>query len=180
MFNLVDVSIKKQKNYVWFRVPYHSVHVSVSCRNIVGGGGGARGMVSGMTPRWNGVFLITFQYKSIKKSLQSNLNVTTRRFANCSDFPLQLWEIVTMRYPLFIINHDLFTMNWIIITIVFFIKAARPLISVYSEKGEVTKATVSLPAVFRAPIRPDIVSFVHSEIRKNSRQPYAVSEKAGE
>jgi large subunit ribosomal protein L4e len=30
-----------------------------------------------------------------------------------------------------------------------------------------------------APIRPDIVSFVHMEMMKNGRQPYAVSEKAG-
>jgi large subunit ribosomal protein L4e len=30
-----------------------------------------------------------------------------------------------------------------------------------------------------APIRPDIVSFVHMEMLKNGRQPYAVSEKAG-
>ena len=67
-----------------------------------------------------------------------------------------------------------------LMTIFFSFKAARPLISVYSEKGEVTNTTVSLPAVFRAPIRPDIVFFVHSEIRKNSRQPYAVSDKAGE
>ncbi len=59
------------------------------------------------------------------------------------------------------------------------LQAARPLISVYSEKGEVTGTTVSLPAVFKAPIRPDLVSFVHSEMRKNSRQPYAVSSKAG-
>jgi len=36
-----------------------------------------------------------------------------------------------------------------------------------------------LPAVFKAPIRPDIVSFVHFEMKKNSRQPYAVSRKAG-
>ena len=58
-------------------------------------------------------------------------------------------------------------------------QAARPLISVYNEKGEVTDHNVKLPAIFRAPIRPDIVNFVHSEMRKNSRQPYAVSEKAG-
>ena len=61
----------------------------------------------------------------------------------------------------------------------FCLQAARPLISVYSEKGEVTGQTVCLPAVFKAPIRPDIVSFTHAEMRKNSRQPYAVSEKAG-
>lgn len=57
--------------------------------------------------------------------------------------------------------------------------AARPLISVYSEKGEATGTNVTLPAVFRAPIRPDIVNSVHSDMKKNSRQPYAVSVKAG-
>lgn len=31
----------------------------------------------------------------------------------------------------------------------------------------------------RAPIRPDLVNFVHTNIAKNKRQPYAVSEKAG-
>ena len=59
------------------------------------------------------------------------------------------------------------------------LQAARPLVSVYNEKGEATETTVKLPAVFRAPIRPDIVNFIHSEVRKNSRQPYAVSQKAG-
>ena len=57
--------------------------------------------------------------------------------------------------------------------------AARPLISVYSDKGDVSGSNVTLPAVFRAPIRPDIVNFVHAQMRFNSRQPYAVSEKAG-
>jgi large subunit ribosomal protein L4e len=57
--------------------------------------------------------------------------------------------------------------------------AARPLITIYNEKGEATPTHVALPAVFRAPIRPDIVSFVHNEMRKNTRQPYAVSERAG-
>jgi large subunit ribosomal protein L4e len=36
-----------------------------------------------------------------------------------------------------------------------------------------------LPAVFTAPIRPDIVSFVHNNINKNKRQAYAVSRLAG-
>jgi len=57
--------------------------------------------------------------------------------------------------------------------------AARPLITVYNDKGESTAKHVNLPAVFRAPIRPDIVNFVSSEMRKNKRQPYAVSVKAG-
>ncbi|CAL1530921.1 unnamed protein product [Lymnaea stagnalis] len=57
--------------------------------------------------------------------------------------------------------------------------AARPLISVHSEKGETTGATICLPAVFKAPIRPDIVNAVHFQMLKNTRQPYAVSVKAG-
>jgi len=57
--------------------------------------------------------------------------------------------------------------------------AARPLITIYNDKGESTDGNITLPAVFRASIRPDIVSFVHSEMRKNTRQPYAVSEAAG-
>lgn len=57
--------------------------------------------------------------------------------------------------------------------------AARPLISVYGEKSEVTASKVLLPSVFRAPIRPDVVSYVHDQMSKNRRQPFAVSEKAG-
>lgn len=57
--------------------------------------------------------------------------------------------------------------------------AARPLISVFSEKGESTGTNITLPAVFRAPIRPDIVTFVHSQMMMNTRHPYAVSVKAG-
>uniref|UniRef100_A0A3Q0QYV2 Ribosomal protein L4 n=1 Tax=Amphilophus citrinellus TaxID=61819 RepID=A0A3Q0QYV2_AMPCI len=55
---------------------------------------------------------------------------------------------------------------------------ARPLISVYSEKGESLGKNVVMPAVFKAPIRPDVVNFVHTNMRKNNRQPYAVSELA--
>jgi len=55
---------------------------------------------------------------------------------------------------------------------------ARPLISVFNEQGEVS-GQVTLPAVFKAPIRPDVVHFVHSNMSKNSRQPYAVHKHAG-
>lgn len=55
----------------------------------------------------------------------------------------------------------------------------RPLVSVYSEKNVETGSQVKMPAVFRAPIRPDVVSFIHDQMRKNSRQPHAVSTKAG-
>merc|ERR1712113_1104255 len=59
------------------------------------------------------------------------------------------------------------------------LSAARPLITVYSEKNEATEAPVCLPAVFKAPIRPDIVSFIHHEVAKNHRQAYAVNKDAG-
>merc|ERR1712083_16628 len=59
------------------------------------------------------------------------------------------------------------------------LSAGRPLVSVYTEKNESSGLSVCLPAVFKAPIRPDIVSFIHHGIAKNKRQPYCVSEPAG-
>lgn len=59
------------------------------------------------------------------------------------------------------------------------LSTARPLVSVYSEKNEATEETISLPSVFKAPIRPDVVNFVHQQVSKNSRQPYCVSKEAG-
>ena len=59
--------------------------------------------------------------------------------------------------------------------------ASRPLVSVHSLKNEaVAGKGVHLPAVFKAPIRPDIVSFVHDQMMKNTRQPRAVNKLAGE
>lgn len=57
--------------------------------------------------------------------------------------------------------------------------AARPLVTVFNEKNEPSGVQIKLPAVFRAPIRPDVVNFIHDQIRKNKRQPYAVSTAAG-
>jgi len=56
--------------------------------------------------------------------------------------------------------------------------AARPLVTVFNDQGE-SSSQVTLPAVFKAPIRPDVVNFVHTNMAKNSRQPYAVSTVAG-
>ncbi|EDW49094.1 GM16362 [Drosophila sechellia] len=57
---------------------------------------------------------------------------------------------------------------------------ARPLVSVYTEKNEPAKGkNICLPAVFKAPIRPDVVNEVHQLLRRNNRQAYAVSELAG-
>jgi hypothetical protein len=59
-------------------------------------------------------------------------------------------------------------------------KMSRPVVSVFDpEVAESVIATVSLPAVFTAPIRSDIVHYVHTLMSKNARQAYAVSLKAG-
>nr|5IT7_CC Chain CC, KLLA0B07139p [Kluyveromyces lactis] len=55
----------------------------------------------------------------------------------------------------------------------------RPQVAVLSLNGETTSTDLPLPAVFRAPIRPDIVHSVFTSVNKNKRQAYAVSEKAG-
>ncbi|XP_043701686.1 60S ribosomal protein L4 [Telopea speciosissima] len=60
--------------------------------------------------------------------------------------------------------------------------AARPLVTVQPLDGDMATDggnTVPLPDVMKASIRPDIVNFVHANISRNSRQPYAVSKKAG-
>ncbi|XP_076229515.1 ribosomal protein L4 [Nomia melanderi] len=59
------------------------------------------------------------------------------------------------------------------------LSTARPLVTVYTDKNESSGETISLPAVFKAPVRPDIVNFVHQQVSKNSRQPYCVSKEAG-
>lgn len=61
------------------------------------------------------------------------------------------------------------------------LSAARPLVSVYSDKNQASKdVTINLPSVFKAPIRPDVVNETHQLMRRNNRQAYAVSEEAGE
>ncbi|XP_051130354.1 60S ribosomal protein L4 [Andrographis paniculata] len=63
--------------------------------------------------------------------------------------------------------------------------AARPLVTVQplendmATDGGAAGNTVPLPDVLKAGIRPDLVTFVHGQISKNARQPYAVSKRAG-
>merc|ERR1711879_861065 len=57
--------------------------------------------------------------------------------------------------------------------------AARPQISVYDEQGNAS-GQVNTPAVFKAPIRSDLVNFVHTNLRKNARQATGVKKIAGE
>lgn len=54
-----------------------------------------------------------------------------------------------------------------------------PQVAVLSLNGETTSTDLPLPAVFRAPIRPDIVHSVFTSVNKNKRQAYAVAENAG-
>ncbi|PKU86246.1 60S ribosomal protein L4-1-like [Dendrobium catenatum] len=59
---------------------------------------------------------------------------------------------------------------------------ARPLVSVQFLDGDMATDSVTtafLPDVLRSPIRPDIVRFVHDNLSRNKRQPYAVSRRAG-
>jgi large subunit ribosomal protein L4e len=57
---------------------------------------------------------------------------------------------------------------------------SRPVVSVYSRdtQSEIVDS-VSIPAVFTAPIRDDIVHFVHTNINKNRRQAHGVKFEAG-
>jgi len=55
---------------------------------------------------------------------------------------------------------------------------ARPLVTVQSTEDG-AKTQLQMPEVFVAPIRPDIVHFVHVSMAKNKRQPYAVKDMAG-
>jgi len=56
--------------------------------------------------------------------------------------------------------------------------AARPLVQIWDAEGK-ESSQYALPAVFTAPIRSDVVQFVHTNINKNSRQAYGVQVGAG-
>eukprot|EP00262_Sarcandra_glabra_P001657 TRINITY_DN1177_c0_g1_i1.p1 TRINITY_DN1177_c0_g1~~TRINITY_DN1177_c0_g1_i1.p1 ORF type:complete len:408 (+),score=18.76 TRINITY_DN1177_c0_g1_i1:60-1283(+) len=62
------------------------------------------------------------------------------------------------------------------------VAAVRPLVTVQTLEGDMatdTGTSLPLPDVMKSSIRPDIVNFVHANISKNRRQPYAVSKRAG-
>ena len=58
---------------------------------------------------------------------------------------------------------------------------ARPVVSVYNTENpsKASGKTVKLATVFSAPLRPDLVRTVFTDISKNRRQAYGVSELAG-
>jgi large subunit ribosomal protein L4e len=55
----------------------------------------------------------------------------------------------------------------------------RPSVNVYKLNGETSGVMVKTPAVFGAPIRVDVLNFVHDQMRRNSQQAHSVSVKAG-
>ena len=58
--------------------------------------------------------------------------------------------------------------------------ASRPLVTIQAAgKDAQSSEQATLPVVFTAPIRPDIIRAVHTGIAKNKRQPYAVKFEAG-
>jgi len=58
-----------------------------------------------------------------------------------------------------------------------FYAAARPTVTVQNPGGN--DGSTSLPTVLLSPIRNDVVTFVHTNMNKNNRQAYAVSDLAG-
>ena len=63
------------------------------------------------------------------------------------------------------------------------VAAARPLVTVHAfdhfEQKQDAATQIRMPEDFLAPIRPDIVHFVHTNMAQNKRQAYGVSRGAG-
>merc|ERR1712066_967684 len=58
--------------------------------------------------------------------------------------------------------------------------STRPTVSVFNHKNSSeVLSEVKMPHVFLAPVRNDLVSFVHQQLSKNSRQAHGVDRKAG-
>jgi large subunit ribosomal protein L4e len=58
--------------------------------------------------------------------------------------------------------------------------ASRPQVTIFNvADGEPSARTTALPVVFTAPIRTDVVEFVHTNMNKNRRQAYAVYKETG-
>merc|ERR1719321_2151211 len=57
---------------------------------------------------------------------------------------------------------------------------SRPVVSVYKKDSQDAEGNHPMPGVFNAPIRNDLVHFVHSNLAKNRRQGHAVFFKAGQ
>ncbi len=56
---------------------------------------------------------------------------------------------------------------------------SRPTVSVYAADSEKVSGSSSMPTVFTAPIRDDLVQFCHTNMAKNKRQGHGVFWHAG-
>merc|ERR1719195_903238 len=56
---------------------------------------------------------------------------------------------------------------------------SRPTVSVYAAESDKVAGSSSMPTVFTAPIRDDLVQFCHTNMAKNRRQGHAVYWHAG-
>jgi len=54
-----------------------------------------------------------------------------------------------------------------------------PVVNIYSCTDGISIDKISVPNIFYAPIRIDLLQFVHQSMAKNKRQPYSVSSNAG-
>jgi len=62
----------------------------------------------------------------------------------------------------------------------FYNMTARPTVSIYDAASETNiDGSATMPAVFSAPIRDDLVQFCHSNMALNRRQAHGVYWKAG-
>merc|ERR1719361_553331 len=57
--------------------------------------------------------------------------------------------------------------------------AARPVVTVYGIDGKPLNRTLKMPDIMLSPIRADLVNFIHTNMAKNNRQPYAVQNNEG-
>jgi len=58
--------------------------------------------------------------------------------------------------------------------------AVRPVVSIFQYEAPETRAgTAPMPTVFSAPLRPDLIRLVHTNMAKNKRQAVAVKYEAG-
>merc|ERR1719301_420333 len=58
--------------------------------------------------------------------------------------------------------------------------SARPVVCVHKcENPDERSGTLPMPVALTAPLRPDLVRYIHKNVSKNRRQAYAVSPKAG-
>lgn len=57
--------------------------------------------------------------------------------------------------------------------------ASKPVVTIYNLAGKPTKRSIPMPDMMLSPIRADLVNFVHTNMAKNNRQPYAVQNREG-